>query len=190
MFEDFLETFACLHTSSRGRKIAGWLCSPIDFYENFFIEAKLSFEGQTRNDIEIFSNCQRRVEQSDPQQDITPHRHRLQIPVRMFQMIHDCTKGALDSHERAHAESFQYRVREMCMAYTARMNIDCVGDEGDNIRIRPNVFQLASQIVLLPLIVRIEKSYLFTIGIAYSSISRCTNTTIRLMQDRYFSPYR
>jgi hypothetical protein len=100
-------------------------------------------------------------------------------------MIHDCTKWAFDSDKGAHAESFQYRVREMCMAHTARMNINCICDEGDDIRIRPNVFQLASQIILLPLIVGIEKSYPSAIGVSYPCISRCTNTTIRLMDDRY-----
>jgi hypothetical protein len=100
-------------------------------------------------------------------------------------MIHDCTKWAFDSDKGARAESFQYHVLEMCMAYTPRMNINCIGDEGDDIRIRPNVFHLASQIILLPLIIGIEKSYPFTIGVSYPSISRCTNTTIGLMDDRY-----
>src|SRR6266700_5969455 len=100
-------------------------------------------------------------------------------------MIHDCTKWTFDSDKSAPVESFQYRVLEMCLARTARMNINRIGDEGDDIRVRPNVFQLASQIILLPLIVGIEKSYPFTLGVSYPSISRCTNTTIRLMDDRY-----
>jgi hypothetical protein len=65
-FEHFFKTFAGLHTSSRGSKISNWLCSPIDFYKNFFVEAKLSFEGHPRHDIAIFSNGQARIEQSGP----------------------------------------------------------------------------------------------------------------------------
>src|SRR6266496_4017428 len=99
-------------------------------------------------------------------------------------MIHDCTKWSFDSDEGAHAESFQYCVLEMCMARTARMNINRIGDEGDDIRIRANLFQLASQIILLPLIVGIEKSYPSAIGVSYPSISRCTNATIRLIDER------
>src|SRR4029453_9564970 len=49
----------------------------------------------------------------------------------------------------------------------------------------PNMFQLASQIILPPLIVGIEKSYPFTIGLCYPCISCRTNPTIRLMDDRY-----
>jgi len=100
-------------------------------------------------------------------------------------MIHDCTKWSFDSDQGARAESFQYRVLEMCMADTARMNINCIGDEGDDIRIRPNVFQLASQIILLPLIIGIEKSYPSAIGPSYPCVSRCTHPTIRLMDDGY-----
>jgi hypothetical protein len=64
VFEHFFETFSGLHTSPRGSKISNRLCSPIDFYKNFFVEAKLSFEGHARHDIAIFGNGQRRVEQS------------------------------------------------------------------------------------------------------------------------------
>jgi hypothetical protein len=69
------------------------------------------------------------------------------------------------------------------MAHTARMNINCIGDEGDDIRVRPNVFQLTCQIILLPLIVGIEKTYPSARGLSYPCISRCTHPTIHLMDD-------
>jgi hypothetical protein len=64
VFQYFFKTFAGLHTSSRGSKISNRLCSPMDFYKNFFVEPKFSFEGQARNDIAIFRIGQRRIEQS------------------------------------------------------------------------------------------------------------------------------
>jgi hypothetical protein len=92
-------------------------------------------------------------------------------------MIHDRTEWASDSDEAARAESFQYRVLEMCMARTARMNINRIGDEGDAIRIRANLFQLASQMISLNRPNR-EKLSIYHWH-CLSLISRCTNTTIR-----------
>ena len=97
--------------------------------------------------------------------------------------IHNCTKRSFDSDEGSRAESFQYDVLKMCMAPTAIININRIGDEGDDIRITPDLFGLASQIILLPLIVRIEKSYPSAGGLSYPCISRCTHPIIHLMDD-------
>src|SRR5437762_13929637 len=106
-----------------------------------------------------------------------PYDRRLQKPVR----LHDCTKRSFDSDEGSHAESLQYDVLEMCKAPAAIININRIGDEGDDIRITPDLFGLASQIILLPFIVGVKKSYPCAAGLSYACISRCTHPTIRLI---------
>ena len=64
------------------------------------------------------------------------------------------------------------------------MDVYRVGDEGDDIRITADLFQLPSQIIRLPFIVGVEKSYPSTFGLSNPCISRRTHPTIRLVDDR------
>ena len=68
----------------------------------------------------------------------------------------------------------------MCSAQTSWVNTYGIGDERHDIRVRANPFELLSQVILVPLIVRVEKSDPSTISVFDASVSRCTNAAVGL----------